>query len=90
MGPTAPTTAFDLGSRIDDPVVMYMNDILTIPANLAGLPAASVPVGLADGMPVGVQLIAPAFGEQTIFNTAQVLENETNFLAQRPQIGGQN
>lgn len=90
VGPTAPTTAFDLGSRIDDPVVMYMNDILTIPANLAGLPAASVPVGLADGMPVGVQLIAPAFGEQTIFNTAQVLENETNFLAQRPQIGGQN
>ena len=90
VGPTSPTTAFDIGSRIDDPVVMYMNDILTIPANLAGLPAASVPVGFADGMPVGLQMIAPAFKEQTIFNAAQLVENETNFLQQRPQMGGQN
>lgn len=90
VGPTSPTTAFDIGSRIDDPVVMYMNDILTIPANLTGLPAASVPVGFADGMPVGLQMIAPAFKEQTIFNAAQLVENETNFLQQRPQMGGQN
>ncbi|NVY96716.1 Asp-tRNA(Asn)/Glu-tRNA(Gln) amidotransferase subunit GatA [Lactobacillus sp. DCY120] len=90
VGPTTPTTAFDLNSRIDDPVVMYMNDILTIPANLAGLPAASVPVGLSAGMPVGVQLIARPFAEQTIFNAAQVLENETDFLQNRPLIGGQN
>ncbi|UQS83236.1 Asp-tRNA(Asn)/Glu-tRNA(Gln) amidotransferase subunit GatA [Bombilactobacillus thymidiniphilus] len=89
VGPTAPTTAFDLNSRIDDPVVMYMNDILTIPANLAGLPAASVPVGLADNMPVGLQLIAPPFAEQTIFNAAQVLENESNFLQMQPKMGGQ-
>ncbi|UQS81825.1 Asp-tRNA(Asn)/Glu-tRNA(Gln) amidotransferase subunit GatA [Bombilactobacillus folatiphilus] len=90
VGPTSPTTAFDLGTRIEDPVVMYMNDILTIPANLAGLPAASVPVGLADGMPVGLQLIAKPFAEQTIFNAAQVLEDETGFLQQRPQMGGNN
>ena len=90
VGPTSPTTAFDIGSRIDDPVVMYMNDILTIPANLAGLPAASVPVGFADGMPVGLQMIAPAFKEQTIFNAAQLVENETNFFQQRPRMGGQN
>ncbi|RHW50238.1 Asp-tRNA(Asn)/Glu-tRNA(Gln) amidotransferase GatCAB subunit A [Bombilactobacillus bombi] len=90
VGPTSPTTAFDIGSRIDDPLVMYMNDILTIPANLAGLPAASVPVGMADGMPVGLQMIAKPFAEQTIFNAAQLVENETNFLQQRPQIGGQN
>lgn len=90
VGPTSPTTAFDIGSRIDDPVVMYMNDILTIPANLAGLPAASVPVGFADGMPVGLQMIAPAFKEQTIFNAAQLVENETNFFQQRPRMGDQN
>ena len=91
VGPTAPTTAFKIGARIDDPVVMYMNDILTIPANLAGLPAASVPVGLSDdGMPVGLQLIGKPFDEATIFKAAQMQENETNFLANKPKMGGNN
>ncbi|MEL1196338.1 amidase family protein, partial [Staphylococcus epidermidis] len=66
VGPTTPTTAFDLGRKVSDPVTMYMNDILTIPANMAGLPAMSVPAGLVDGMPVGLQIIGKAFDEESV------------------------
>jgi aspartyl-tRNA(Asn)/glutamyl-tRNA(Gln) amidotransferase subunit A len=83
-GPVTTTTAFGIGEKLDDPLAMYMNDILTIPANLAGLPAASVPAGLADGMPVGLQLIAKPFGEQTIFNAAYALQEENKFYEQIP------
>jgi aspartyl-tRNA(Asn)/glutamyl-tRNA(Gln) amidotransferase subunit A len=57
MGPVAPTPAFKLGDELSDPITMYMNDVLTIPVNLAGLPGMSVPAGFADGLPVGLQLI---------------------------------
>ncbi len=83
-GPVTTTTAFGIGEKLDDSLAMYMNDILTIPANLAGLPAASVPAGLADGMPVGLQLIAKPFGEQTIFNAAYALQEENKFYEQIP------
>ncbi|MQS89113.1 Asp-tRNA(Asn)/Glu-tRNA(Gln) amidotransferase subunit GatA [Companilactobacillus mishanensis] len=83
-GPSTTTTAFGIGDKIDDPLAMYMNDILTIPANLAGLPAASVPAGLADGMPVGLQLIAKPFDEQTIFNAAYALQEENKFYEKIP------
>ena len=63
MGPTTPTPAFALGAKTDDPITMYLNDIYTIGANLAGLPAMSVPCGLVDGLPVGLQLIGPHFSE---------------------------
>ncbi|AKP68090.1 Asp-tRNA(Asn)/Glu-tRNA(Gln) amidotransferase subunit GatA [Companilactobacillus ginsenosidimutans] len=83
-GPVTTTTAFGINEKIDDPVAMYMNDILTIPANLAGLPAASVPAGLADGMPVGLQLMANKFDEQSIFNAAYALQEENKFYEQIP------
>ena len=65
VSPTAPTTAFKLGEKLDDPLAMYLNDIATIPANLAGVPGISVPAGLADedGLPVGFQVLAPALAD---------------------------
>jgi aspartyl-tRNA(Asn)/glutamyl-tRNA(Gln) amidotransferase subunit A len=75
LGATAPSTAFALGAKVDDPMEMYLNDVCTIPSNLAGHPAISVPFGLGDdGLPVGVQVLAPALGEATMLKVAQVLE----------------
>jgi aspartyl-tRNA(Asn)/glutamyl-tRNA(Gln) amidotransferase subunit A len=75
LAPTTPTTAFALGAKADDPLTMYLSDVCTIPSNLAGHPAMSLPYGRgADGLPVGVQLLAPALGEATIFRAAAVLE----------------
>jgi aspartyl-tRNA(Asn)/glutamyl-tRNA(Gln) amidotransferase subunit A len=77
--PTTPTVAFKAGSRTADPLAMYQCDICTIPANLAGLPAISIPCGLSDGLPVGFQLIGPAFSENRILQTAHALENAVGF-----------
>ena len=75
LGPTSPTTAFPLGERLDDPLAMYLSDVCTIPSNLAGHPAISVPFGTGDdGLPVGAQLLAPALGESVLFRAAAVLE----------------
>jgi aspartyl-tRNA(Asn)/glutamyl-tRNA(Gln) amidotransferase subunit A len=75
VSPTAPSTAFPLGAKVDDPLAMYLSDVCTIPSNLAGHPAMSVPFGAgADGLPIGVQLLAPALGETTMFRAASVIE----------------
>jgi aspartyl-tRNA(Asn)/glutamyl-tRNA(Gln) amidotransferase subunit A len=75
LGATAPTTAFKLGDKVDDPMAMYMNDVCTIPSNLAGHPALSVPFGAgADGLPVGVQVLAPALAEGLLFEVARAVE----------------
>jgi aspartyl-tRNA(Asn)/glutamyl-tRNA(Gln) amidotransferase subunit A len=75
LSPTTPTTAFELGAKTSDPLSMYLSDVCTIPTNLAGHAAMSVPFGLgADSMPVGVQLLAPALGEPVMFRAAAVLE----------------
>ena len=75
LSPTSPTTAFPFGDKTADPLQMYLNDVCTIPTNLAGHPAMSVPFGVGDdGMPVGVQVLAPALGEVAMFRTAAVLE----------------
>lgn len=86
IGPTAPTTAFKVGSQVDDPMTMYLNDIMTIPVNLAGIPAISVPCGLADGMPVGLQIIGKALDESTILRVAHAYEQNTDHHKQRPQL----
>ncbi len=76
LGATAPTTAFDLGAKVDDPMAMYMNDVCTIPSNLSGHPAVSVPFGTgADGLPVGVQVLAPALEEVLLFRVARTVED---------------
>ena len=75
LGPTAPGTAFELGAKTADPLAMYLNDVCTIPSNLAGHPAMTVPFGTGDdGLPIGVQVLAPALGETTMFQVAAVLE----------------
>jgi len=85
LGPTSPTAAFKLGEKTSDPLAMYLSDIYTITANLAGIPGLSVPCGLTkSGLPIGMQLLAPAFAEETLLRTARVFERATDWHARRP------
>ena len=77
--PTSPTVAFPVGDKAADPLAMYACDLLTIPSCLAGLPGLSVPCGLSDGLPVGLQLIGPQFGENTLFRAGYALERALGF-----------
>ncbi len=79
--PTSPTTAFELGEKTANPLQMYLNDILTIPANIAGIPALSLPAGMSDGLPVGVQLMGPVLSEPTLLRIAHALEQAVAFRA---------
>ncbi|MBX5461407.1 MAG: Asp-tRNA(Asn)/Glu-tRNA(Gln) amidotransferase subunit GatA [Steroidobacteraceae bacterium] len=79
IGPTTPTPAFPIGAKIDDPVTMYLNDIYTIGANLAGLPGVSIPCGFVQGLPVGLQIVGPHFGEARVLNVAHVYQRETDW-----------
>jgi aspartyl-tRNA(Asn)/glutamyl-tRNA(Gln) amidotransferase subunit A len=80
LAPTAPSAAFPMGEKSDDPIAMYLNDVFTVPANLAGLPAISVPAGLsADGLPLGLQIIGRAFDEEGVLRVAEVLERAAQF-----------
>lgn len=85
MGPTAPTTAFKLGDKTDDPVAMYLADIYTISTNLAGLPGMSIPAGFADGLPAGLQIIGNYFDEARLLNVAHRYQQETDWHQQLPQ-----
>ena len=82
ISPTSPITAFNLGSMIDDPLTMYQNDICTMPANIAGIPAISIPCGLSDGLPIGFQIMGPHFSDNNIISIAKELEShlELNLL----------
>jgi len=84
-GPTSPTPAFRLGDKTDDPITMYLNDIYTIGANLAGLPAISVPCGFVDDLPVGLHLVGPHFGEETVLRCAHHYEQATEWHAACPE-----
>ena len=79
VSPTSPTVAFPIGERVADPLAMYASDVLTIPGNLAGLPGLSIPCGLSDGLPVGLQLIGPQFGENVLFRAGHALEQALAF-----------
>jgi aspartyl-tRNA(Asn)/glutamyl-tRNA(Gln) amidotransferase subunit A len=86
LTPTTPGPAFAMGEKSDDPIAMYLNDVLTVPASLAGLPAISVPAGLSgDGLPLGLHLIGRAFDEETMFRAAQALEGAAGFDARPAQ-----
>ncbi|WP_339217029.1 Asp-tRNA(Asn)/Glu-tRNA(Gln) amidotransferase subunit GatA [Ornithinibacillus sp. FSL M8-0202] len=91
IGPTTPTPAFKVGEKINDPLTMYANDILTIPVNLAGVPGISIPCGLSpEGLPIGLQIIGKHFDERTVFRAAHAFEQATDHHTKRPQIGGAN
>src|SRR5712672_1783693 len=85
VGPTTPTVAFELGAKTSDPVTMYLNDIYTIGANLAGLPAMSIPCGFADALPVGLQLIGAHFTEERLLNIAHRYQLATDWHQRAPE-----
>jgi aspartyl-tRNA(Asn)/glutamyl-tRNA(Gln) amidotransferase subunit A len=85
IGPTSPTPAFSLGAKVDDPITMYLNDIYTIGANLAGLPAISVPCGLVGALPVGMQIIGPVFSETRLLNAAHRYQLDTDWHKRIPR-----
>jgi aspartyl-tRNA(Asn)/glutamyl-tRNA(Gln) amidotransferase subunit A len=79
ISPTSPTVAFPLGARTENPLAMYLSDVLAIPPNMAGLPGLSIPCGLSEGLPVGLQLIGPQFSENLLFRTGHALERALDF-----------
>ncbi len=84
LAPTSPSVAFKIGAKTDDPLLMYLNDACTLPVNIAGLPGISVPCGLADGLPVGFQVIGRAFDEETVLRVADAYERAAGFTDLRP------
>ena len=92
MGPTAVSTAFKVGEESSDPNKMYLNDLMTVTANMAGLPGMSIPAGFSkqNGLPVGLQIVGKAFDEQAVYDAGYVFEQTTDFHKQTPRLGGQN
>jgi aspartyl-tRNA(Asn)/glutamyl-tRNA(Gln) amidotransferase subunit A len=89
LTPTAPSAAFAIGDKQDDPIAMYLNDVFTVPVNLAGLPGISVPAGLsAEGLPLGLQVIGRAFDEETVLRVAGVVESAAGFAAKPGFVAG--
>jgi len=86
VAPTSPTTAFPIGERIDDPYQMYLTDIFTIPANMAGIPGVSVPCGFSNDMPVGLQFLGPAFDESTMLGVAHAYEQSQSWYRMHPEL----
>ncbi|MBI4040222.1 Asp-tRNA(Asn)/Glu-tRNA(Gln) amidotransferase subunit GatA [Candidatus Daviesbacteria bacterium] len=86
VGPVSPTVAWNLGEKIDDPLTMYLSDIYTIPASLAGIPALSVPCGFSSGLPVGLQILGKYLDEDTILNVGEIYEQATNWRKEKPEL----
>jgi aspartyl-tRNA(Asn)/glutamyl-tRNA(Gln) amidotransferase subunit A len=85
--PVSPTTAFKLGEKTDDPLQMYLADVFTLTINLAGVPGISIPCGFdPSGLPIGLQLIGPAFGENTVLKVAQAYQTETSWHTRSPEL----
>jgi len=83
--PTSPTVAFKIGAKVNDPLAMYLNDVFTLPGNIAGLPGVSIPCGLSEGLPVGLQIMANSFQESTMFRVAAAYERATKHHELRPK-----
>ncbi len=86
VSPTSPTTAFRLGEKLDDPLAMYLNDVYTVPVNLAGLPGLSIPCGFDNQkLPIGLQLIGRPFDEETLFRLGHAWQSRTDFHRKEPR-----
>jgi aspartyl-tRNA(Asn)/glutamyl-tRNA(Gln) amidotransferase subunit A len=85
MAPATPETAFNIGEKTDDPISMYLSDIYTIAVNLAGIPAMSIPVGFADGMPIGMQIMGNYFEEAKLLNVAHKYQQATDWHTRLPE-----
>src|SRR5918992_1202667 len=88
LSPTSPTVAFGLGEKAENPLAMYLSDVLTIPPNMAGLPGLSIPCGLSDALPVGLQILGPQFSENTLFAVGHALEHALAFDCVPPRLEG--
>ena len=86
VSPTSPIPAFKLGEKVDDPLQLYLADIFTVGVNITGIPAISVPCGISGSLPVGLQIMAPHFREDTLFQIASVYEASTNWHKLRPPV----
>jgi aspartyl-tRNA(Asn)/glutamyl-tRNA(Gln) amidotransferase subunit A len=87
LGPTAPTPPFKIGEKVNDPLAMYLSDIYTIPANLAGVPAISIPCGFTkNDLPIGLQLTAKPFDEETLFQVAYAFEQQAQLFKRKPKL----
>ncbi|WP_081963110.1 Asp-tRNA(Asn)/Glu-tRNA(Gln) amidotransferase subunit GatA [Desulfosporosinus sp. HMP52] len=86
LSPTAPTSAFKFGEKSADPLAMYLSDITTVPINLAGIPAISIPAGFVNGLPIGMQLMGKAFGEGSLYRVAYTFEQNTNYHTLKPNL----
>ena len=86
VGPVSPTVAWNIGEKIDDPLKMYLSDIYTVPASLAGIPGLSVPCGFSEGLPVGLQILGKYMDEETILNVGEVYENSTDWKKEKPVL----
>jgi len=84
--PTSPTVPFKIGEKVDDPLQMYLSDVCTLPINIAGLPAISIPAGFADGLPIGMQIIAKPFAEETILKIAYAYQQATDWHKRKPEV----
>ena len=86
-GPTSPAPAFRIGENADDPLAMYLADVYTVSANLAGIPGISIPCGFTSaGLPIGMQLMGPAYGEAAVLQAARLYERETDWHTRRPRV----
>lgn len=88
LSPTAPTSAFKFGEKSANPLAMYLSDITTVPINLAGIPAISIPAGFVNGMPIGMQLMGKAFDEGTLYRVAYTFEQNTHYHTLKPSLSG--
>lgn len=86
LSPVSPTLPWKFGEKMDDPLKMYLSDVLTVTANLAGIPGLSVPCGFVEGLPVGMQLLGPQFSEKTLYRVAYAFEQENKFYEEKPKI----
>jgi aspartyl-tRNA(Asn)/glutamyl-tRNA(Gln) amidotransferase subunit A len=87
VAPTAPTPAFQIGEKTDDPLQMYLSDVFTVPVNLAGIPGVSLPCGFSSaGLPIGLQIIGKPFAEETVLQAAYAFEQRTDYHRRKPSL----